>query len=162
MPTTSICLWFTDEAEEAAAFYTSLADDGEVGHVARYTAGGPMPEGSVMTVAFQALGLSFLALNGGEPRPHTDAMSVMVSCEDQDEIDRIWDALAEGGTEVACGWVTDRYGMRWQIVPRQLPDLMAGQSPDAAARVMAALWQMVKIDLPTLEAAARGETVAVG
>ena len=147
----SIWLWFDGTAEEAARFYTELFG-GEVTSIDRYPEDAPMPAGTIMTANFRILDQEFHALNGGPEFEHTPATSFMVPCVDQDEIDRLWTALADGGQELPCGWVIDRFGVTWQIVPEQLNDLLSGAGdPVAAQRVWAALMSMVKIDLKTLQ-----------
>jgi predicted 3-demethylubiquinone-9 3-methyltransferase (glyoxalase superfamily) len=152
------CLWFDDNAEEAANFYVSLFPNSRVINIARYSeeasrAAG-RPEGSVMTVEFTLDGQEFLGLNGGPVFKFTEAVSFMIQCDSQEEIDRYWSKLSEGGQEVECGWVKDRYGLSWQVVPSRLGEWM--RDPAAAARVMSAVLTMKKLDLGTLERAARG------
>lgn len=150
------CLWFDRAAEEAAAFYVSLFPDSAIEAVHRYGPGAPLPEGEAMLVRFRLAGRPFQALNGGPIFKPTEANSLVVACEDQAEIDRLWEALSgEGGQAQACGWVKDRWGYSWQIVPRALPQLLEGD-PAAAARVMQALWGMIKLDIAALEAARAG------
>src|SRR5215831_18619230 len=119
----TICLWFDTEGEAAANYYASIFADSKIGRIARYTEAGPGPAGAVMTVEFELNGQKFLALNGGPQYTFTAAVSFVISCADQDEVDYYWSQLAEGGQEVACGWVTDRYGVSWQVVPAVLADL---------------------------------------
>jgi predicted 3-demethylubiquinone-9 3-methyltransferase (glyoxalase superfamily) len=149
-------LWFDSQAEEAATFYTSLFAGSKINSIARYGAGGPGEPGSVMTVDFELFGQQFVALNGGPIYNFTPAISLYVHCQDQAEIDKYWRALTAGGREDQCGWLVDKYGVSWQIVPDRLIELL--QDPDAAKaqRVMGAMLQMQKIDLPTIEAAAKG------
>lgn len=143
-------LWFDDRAEEAANFYVSIFDDSEITGVARYPEGTPGKAGSVMTVGFTLAGQPFTALNGGPNFRFTPAISFVVNCSGQEEIDRLWDALSsDGGVEVECGWVTDRFGLSWQIVPESLPDLIE-RNPE---KVMGALLKMKKLDIAELEAA---------
>ena len=149
-------LWFDTEAEEAAKFYTSVFPDSRITDVTHYGESGPRPAGMVMTVSFELLGREFNALNGGsnakiDPGP---GISFMVDCDSQEEVDRYWDKLAEGGQEVACGWVTDRYGVSWQIVPKRLRELLADPDPERAQRAMGAMLQMTKIEIEELERAA--------
>ena len=153
-------LWFDKEAEEAARFYVSLLPNSRIVSVN----GLPVDlshtgakAGSVITVAFELDGQAYIAMNGGPGHPFTDAVSLMIDCESQDEVDRYWDALtADGGQGVACGWLKDRFGLSWQVTPRQLMELTTGPDRDAAARVFQAMMGMVKIDIATIEAARRG------
>ena len=148
-------LWFDTEAEEAAEFYTSVFPDARITDVARYGEAGPRPEGMVMTVSFELFGREFYALNGGSnTRIEGPGISFMVDCESQEEVDRYWDRLAEGGQEIACGWVTDRYGVVWQIVPRRLRELLADPDRDKARRATEAMLKMTKIEVEELERAA--------
>jgi len=147
-------LWFDNDAEEAAGFYTSLFPNSRITDVTRYGSAGPLPEGAVMTVTFELDGREYVGLNAGPEYPHTPAFSLMVTCDDQAEVDRYWDALAEGGQEVACGWVTDRFGLSWQITPKRLMELLQDPDPAKASRAMAAMMQMVKIDIAAVEQAA--------
>jgi predicted 3-demethylubiquinone-9 3-methyltransferase (glyoxalase superfamily) len=121
-------LWFTNQAEQAANFYTSLFDDSRVLGVARYTDSNPQQDGSVMLVTFELAGQRFYALNGGANDPFNESVSLLVECDTQDEVDRLWSQLTEGGTEAPCGWLKDRYGLAWQIAPRRLLELVT--SPD--------------------------------
>ena len=149
-------LWFTDDAEDAFAHYARVFPDARRLSEMRYTEAGPGRPGSIVTLEFEMCGLRFTALNGGPHEPYTDALSLAVECEDQAEIDRIWTGLLEGGgREMRCGWLKDRFGVSWQVVPRHLPALLT--DPAAADRVMRAMYAMRKIDLAALEAAARGE-----
>jgi predicted 3-demethylubiquinone-9 3-methyltransferase (glyoxalase superfamily) len=150
-------LWFEHQAEEAARFYVSLFDDSAVTQVVRGGPGGPAPEGAVMTVAFRLAGQAFVALNGGKQIPFTDAVSFVINCHTQAEIDALWAGLSDGGAPGPCGWLKDRYGVSWQVVPAQLPQLLSGPDAESAARVMQALCTMHKIDLETLRQAHAGE-----
>ena len=148
------CLWFDDAAEEAALFYVSVFDNSEVLNVSRYGEGGPMPAGTAMVVNFRLDGLEFQALNGGPGHPLTDAVSFSVTAPTQDDIDRFWDLLtSDGGTPGPCGWLTDRFGLSWQVVPPVLGTLLADPDPGAAARVMQAMLAMGKLDISALQAA---------
>lgn len=148
-------LWFDTEAEEAAEFYTSVFPDSRVTDVSRYGEAGPRPAGTVMTVGFELMGREFVGLNGGpEYRIEGAGISFMVECESQEEVDAYWSRLVDGGEEIACGWVSDRYGVTWQIVPKRLRELLAGRDRDKAQRVMAAMLQMTKIEVAELERAA--------
>ncbi|MGH3730996.1 MAG: VOC family protein [Micromonosporaceae bacterium] len=149
-------LWYDSQAEEAAEYYTSIFGDSKIIDVARYTAAGPGEPGSVMTVTFQLAGQRFIALNGGPRFRFTEAVSLYVDCESQREVDELWQKLSEGGSQGPCGWLKDRYGVSWQIVPRAFTDLMADPDPEKAERVMRAMLGMGKIDIKGLEAAHRG------
>jgi len=147
-------LWFDTEAEEAAQFYTSLFRDSRITEVAHYGAAGPRPAGMVMTVGFELFGREFYALNGGSNQKiEGPGISFMVDCDTQEEVDRYWDKLAEDGQEIACGWVTDRYGVAWQIIPQRLRELLADPDPERAQRAMAAMLKMTKIEVDELEQA---------
>ena len=148
------CLWFDTEGEEAATFYTSVFPNSKITEIARYGAAGPRSEGTVMTVAFDLDGQPFLALNGGPQFTFSEAISFSVSCKDQDEVDAYWDALADGGEEGPCGWLKDRFGVSWQIVPEALPKLLSDPDKERSQRVMAAMLQMKKIEIDELERAA--------
>lgn len=148
------CLWFASEAEEAARFYVSLLEGSRILGVTRYGKAGPGPEGSVLTVAFDLAGREFMALNGGEEVPFNHAVSLVVRCDDQAEIDRLWDTLIEdGGRAVQCGWLQDRFGLSWQIVPAALEGMLGSDDAERTQRVMEALHRMVKLDLAALERA---------
>jgi predicted 3-demethylubiquinone-9 3-methyltransferase (glyoxalase superfamily) len=151
MPDIKPCLWFQSEAEEAANFYTATFPNSRVATVMRGGPGAP-----VIAVDFVLDGRPALALNGRQEAGFTDAHSIVVTCETQAEIDRYWSALTEGGEESRCGWLTDRYGVSWQIVPRNLGDLLGGHDPAASARAMQALLGMQKLDLAALERARAG------
>jgi predicted 3-demethylubiquinone-9 3-methyltransferase (glyoxalase superfamily) len=146
-------LWFDDKAEEAAEFYTSIFSNSKVTQVARYSADAPRPEGSVMTVSFELEGQEFIALNGGPLYNFTPAISLVVRCETQGEIDALWDKLVAGGKPVQCGWLQDRYGLSWQIVPMQISEMLQDKDRQRANRVMQALLKMVKLDLAALKRA---------
>jgi predicted 3-demethylubiquinone-9 3-methyltransferase (glyoxalase superfamily) len=147
-------LWFDTQAEAAAKFYTSVFRNSKMGAVTRYPEGGPRPVGMTMTVEFELEGQAFVALNGGPEFKFTEAVSFAVGCEDQAEIDYYWDKLIEGGgNPVACGWLKDRFGLCWQIVPKAWDKYY--RDPVRAARVMQVMMKMVKLDIATLEAAAR-------
>ena len=148
-------LWFDREAEDAAKFYVSLFANSRITHVARYGDAGPGPKGSVMLVAFELEGRRFDALNGGPHYRLSEAFSLLVNCTEQPDIDRLWNALGEGGSYNVCGWLKDRFGLSWQINYAGLPDLMTGD-PGRAARVMAAMMQMCKPDIQALKDAASG------
>jgi predicted 3-demethylubiquinone-9 3-methyltransferase (glyoxalase superfamily) len=150
------CLWFDTKGEDAARFYTGIFPNSRITDVARYGAAGPRPEGEVMTAAFELDGQPFVALNGGPEFTFSEAISFQVSCQDQEEVDRYWDALSEGGEEGPCGWLKDKFGVSWQIVPEALPRLLGDPDPERAQRAMAAMLQMKKIEISELEAAADG------
>jgi len=153
------CLWFADKAEEAARFYTSIFPEAAIDKVHRARADTPGPKtGAVLMVEFTLGGQRFLALNGGPHDAFNDAVSLSVDCADQAEVDRYWAALtADGGRPVQCGWLKDKYGLSWQIVPRRLTELISDPDAARAKRVMQAMLAMVKIDVATLEAAAAGK-----
>lgn len=148
-------LWFDTQAEEAAKFYTSVFRNSKVGRVLRYPEGSPRPAGMVLTVEFELEGVPFVALNGGPEHRHTPAVSFCVDCEDQAEIDYYWDRLVAGGKPVMCGWLEDRYGVSWQIVPKGMDEYFSDKDPKRAERMMQAIHTMVKLDLAKLEEAAR-------
>ena len=147
-------LWFDSQAEEAAEYYVSVFDDSEMREISRYPENTPGPAGSVMTVQFVLKGQEFTALNGGPEFDFTPAVSLYVHCEDQDEVDRYWDSLVDGGKSQSCGWVTDRFGVTWQIVPDRLGELLGDPDPDRANRAMQAMLAMDKIEIKGLEDAA--------
>jgi predicted 3-demethylubiquinone-9 3-methyltransferase (glyoxalase superfamily) len=149
------CLWYDGQAEEAANFYVSLLPDSRIDRVMRSPADNPStPEGAVLTVEFTLAGQSYFALNGGPLFHFTEAVSFMIACDDQQEVDRLWDALtADGGSPSQCGWLKDRFGLSWQIVPRRLMELMKSPDPDRARRVMQAMMEMGKIDIAAIERA---------
>lgn len=147
-------LWFDNQAEEAANLYVSLFDDAEITDIARYPEGTPGPAGQVMTVNFKLEGQEYTALNGGPEFPFTEAVSFVVRCKDQDEVDRYWSQLTEGGEESQCGWLKDRFGLSWQIVPDRLGELLGDPDPARSHAAMQAMLQMSKIEIKTLEDAA--------
>ncbi len=146
-------LWFDNQAEEAAKLYVSLFKNSKIGSISRYGDAGPGPKGSVMMVTFQLDGQEFMALNGGPEFKFTPAISLFVNCETQQEVDALWDKLSEGGRKDRCGWLTDKYGLSWQIIPTALPKLMGDPDPEKSKRVMKAMLQMDKIDIAALERA---------
>ena len=152
------CLWFDGQAEEAVRFYVTVFANSSIDQVNRSTVDYPGgKEGAVLMIKFRLAGLEYLALNGGPHVSFNDAISLSVNCEDQAEVDRLWSALtADGGRPVQCGWLKDKYGLSWQIVPRRLPELLSDPDASKAKRVMQAMMQMVKIDIAKLEAAAAG------
>jgi predicted 3-demethylubiquinone-9 3-methyltransferase (glyoxalase superfamily) len=147
-------LWFDHQAEEAANFYTAVFPNSKIIKVVRYGAGGPGPAGSVMTVEFQLEGQVFVALNGGPHFKFTEAVSFVVNCQNQDEVDAYWEKLSAGGTPVQCGWLKDKFGLSWQIVPTVLPELLNNPDKKKAQRVMKAMMAMVKLDIRLLQQAA--------
>ena len=157
MPQISPFLWFDTQAEEAANFYVSVFPNSRITSISRYGEAGPGPAGSVMTIGFELDGQTFTGLNGGPHFTFTEAVSFVVHCQGQAEVDRYWSALtADGGKEVQCGWLKDRYGLSWQIVPREFLDLMNDPDKAKVAQVTAAMMQMVKLDVAKLQAAAEG------
>ena len=150
------CLWFDSQGEEAARYYMSIFGGSRLGRIQRYTAAGPGEEGTVVSVEFELNGQKFLALNGGPRVQFNDAVSVVVECADQAEVDYYWDRLTEGGQEVACGWLTDRYGLSWQVVPTVFLDMVNGADQVKAARATAAMLSMKKLDIAALERAYSG------
>ncbi len=150
-------LWFDGQAEEAARFYVSLLPDSRIDHVSRSAADTPSgPAGGVLTVEFTLAGTRFVALNGGPEFPFTEAVSFQIACEDQAEVDRLWDALTDGGSESQCGWLKDRWGLSWQVVPKRLPELLADPDRDRARRATEAMLKMKKLVISELERAADG------
>ncbi len=150
----STCLWFDDRAEEAVEFYCSLFPDARITRIVHNRDNDGRPLDSVLVVAFELMGQRFSALNGGPHYKLTEAVSIEVHCDTQAEIDRYWAALGDGGTELRCGWLTDRFGLTWQIVPRALFELASSDDPARAGRVLQAMMGMVKLDIAALEAAA--------
>jgi predicted 3-demethylubiquinone-9 3-methyltransferase (glyoxalase superfamily) len=152
------CLWFDGQAEQAADFYVSLLPDSRVDRVNRSPIDTPSgPAGMVLTVEFTLSGSRFVGLNGGPQFPFTEAVSFQIACADQAEVDRLWAALSEGGSEVQCGWLKDRWGVSWQIVPTRLLELFNDPDPDRARRAAEAMMKMVKINVAELERAAAGD-----
>lgn len=156
MPNITPCLWFDTQAEAAADLYTSVFENSRVLDVARYGDAGPGPEGSVMTVRFELDGQEFVALNGGPEYTFNEAVSFQVSCASQEEVDYFWSRLGEGGEEGPCGWVKDRFGLSWQIIPNRLGELLGDPDPSRAQRAMGAMLGMNKLDVAALEQAAAG------
>lgn len=156
-------LWFDKEAEEAANFYVSVFKNSKITNTSRYGEAGPGPAGSVMVVEFQLDGQDFMAINGGTPAPNDNAsaadngrVALYVNCETQAEVDRLWDKLSEGGETVQCGWLRDKYGFSWNIVPAGLSDYIGGDDPVKAQRAMQAMLSMVKLDIDELRRAYEG------
>jgi predicted 3-demethylubiquinone-9 3-methyltransferase (glyoxalase superfamily) len=143
-------LWFDNQADEAAHFYVSIFPNSRIVSTTRYGDVGPQPNGTVMTVGFELDGQAFIALNGGPHFKFTEAISFVVNCETQKELDHFWEKLTEGGKEIECGWLKDKYGLSWQIVPTVLSKLMQDKDPAKSQRVMQALLQMKKLDIATL------------
>jgi predicted 3-demethylubiquinone-9 3-methyltransferase (glyoxalase superfamily) len=153
------CLWFHGEAEEAAKFYVSLLPNSHIDHVQKNVGDSPAgKDGTVLVVYFTLAGQKFMALNGGMRFEYTHAVSFSIDCEDQAEVDRLWQALSAGGTIEQCGWLRDRYGVFWQIVPSILPKLLGDADHEKATRVMQAMLKMVKLDVAALQAAYEGRT----
>ena len=150
-------LWFNDNAEEAVNFYTSIFKDSKIGAVSCYSDAGPGPKGSVMVATFTLNGQDFMALNGGPMFKFTEAVSFVVNCETQEEVDYYWNKLTEGGEESMCSWLKDKFGVSWQIVPTILPKLIGGPDPVKAKRAVQAMFKMRKIDIATLQKAYDGE-----
>jgi len=148
------CLWFDTDGEDAAKHYTSIIPNSTITHVSRYGAAGPRPEGSVMTVEFELDGQRFVALNGGPDFTFSEAISFQIKCDSQEEVDEYWSKLSEGGEEGPCGWLKDRFGLSWQIIPKRLPELLSDPDREKSQRVMAAMLEMRKIEIDGLERAA--------
>lgn len=157
MPKITPFLWFDTQAEEAANFYVSIFENSKVSSITRYGEAGPGPKGSALTVQFEIDGQTFTALNGGPTFKFTEAVSFVVHCTNQEEVDYFWEKLVEGGKESQCGWLKDKYGLSWQIVPNILVELLQNPDPEKAKRVMLAMMKMIKIDIETLKQAAAGE-----
>ncbi len=149
-------LWFDTQAEEAAEFYVAIFPNSRVTDLTRYTEAGPGPAGSVLTVNFELDGQLFTAINGGPQFPFTEAVSFVIECADQAELDHYWERLTDGGQEVQCGWLKDRYGLSWQVVPAGWEELMSDPDPERVARATTAMMGMVKLDIAALQAAADG------
>jgi predicted 3-demethylubiquinone-9 3-methyltransferase (glyoxalase superfamily) len=148
------CLWFDTEGEEAARFYTSVFPNSRIVGITRYGSAGPRAEGTVMTVDFELDGQKFIALNGGPDFTFSEAISFEVGCKTQEEVDSYWDKLSEGGQEGPCGWLKDKFGLSWQIIPNVLPRLLSDPDTEKSQRVMAVMLEMKKIDIEALERAA--------
>ncbi len=149
-------LWFDTNAEEAVNFYTSIFKNSKIGNVSRYGDAGPGPKGSVIVMNFSLNGQEFMALNGGPVYKFTEAISFVVNCENQEEVDHYWDKLSKGGKEIQCGWLKDKFGLSWQIVPTALGKLMADKDQQKANKVMMAMLKMTKIIIKDLEEAYKG------
>jgi predicted 3-demethylubiquinone-9 3-methyltransferase (glyoxalase superfamily) len=153
-------LWFDTEAEEAANFYISVFKNSRIVNVAHYTEAGPRPAGTAMTVEFELDGNRFVGINGGPEFTFSEAVSFQITCENQEEIDYYWERLTEGGEEGPCGWLKDRYGLSWQVVPTGMDELFAHPDKERARRAMEAMFGMKKLDLAALQAAADGVPAA--
>lgn len=151
------CLWFDQNALEAVKFYTSVFKRSKIRITTHYGANSPMPEGTVMTVTFTLNGQEFMALNGGPAFKFNEAISLMVNCDTQKEIDHFWEKLSESGTEVQCGWLKDKYGLAWQIVPSVLGKWFKHKNSEKKQRMLQALWQMKKLDIKKLQDAFEGK-----
>jgi predicted 3-demethylubiquinone-9 3-methyltransferase (glyoxalase superfamily) len=151
------CLWFDTQGEEAAHFYLGIFKDSKLGRIGRYTDAGPKPAGSVMVVEFELNGQKFVALNGGPEFTFTESISFQIPCADQAEVDYYWSRLSEGGQEVACGWLKDKYGVSWQVVPTAVIDLITDPDPEKAARASKAMLSMTKLDIAAIQQAYAGE-----
>jgi predicted 3-demethylubiquinone-9 3-methyltransferase (glyoxalase superfamily) len=150
-------LWFDGNAEEAMNLYTSVFKNSKVGKVRRYGEAGPGPKGSVMTATFEIEGQEFMALNGGPHFQFTPAISFFVNCETQKEVDELWEKLSAGGKTMQCGWLTDKFGVSWQIIPKALGELLGDEDPQKSQRVMQAMMKMIKIDVEGLRRAYEGK-----
>ena len=146
-------LWFDGKAEEAMNFYTSIFKTSKIGRITRYGDAGPGPKGAVMSATFQLDGQEFMALNGGPQFKFTEAISFFVNCETQEEVDELWEKLSDGGQKSRCGWLKDKYGLSWQIIPSALGEMLGDKDPEKSRRVMKAMLQMDKIDIRRLQEA---------
>ena len=149
-------LWFDNNAEEAINFYTSIFKDAKMTECSRWGKGGPAPEGTIMVASFELAGQKFHALNGGPMFKFNEAVSFLVDCKDQEEVDYYWNKLTDGGVEQPCGWLKDKFGLSWQIIPKRLSELIGHKDREKAGRAMQAMMQMKKIDVAKLEAAFEG------
>ena len=158
MPTEALttCLWFDGQAEEAANHYTSIFENSKLGRVGRYTEAGPGPAGSVLAVEFELNGQKFVGLNGGPQFTFNEAISFQVHCRDQGEVDYYWSRLSEGGEEGVCGWLKDKFGVSWQVIPTVLVDMIGDADPEKARRATEAMFAMTKFDIAALEKAYAG------
>ena len=150
------CLWFDNQAEEAAEYYVSVFDNAKITGISRFGEGAPGPAGQAMVVEFDLEGQKFQALNGGPAFSFTEAVSFVIDCSSQDEVDRYWNALSDGGSEGQCGWLKDRYGVSWQVVPSALGELLGGPDPAGSQRAMQAMLGMKKLDVAELQKAYDG------
>ena len=153
-------LWFDTDAEEAASFYVSVFDNSRIVNVSQYNEAGPREAGTVMTVEFELDGQRFVGINGGSQFSFDEAVSFAISCETQEEVDYYWERLTEGGTESQCGWLKDRFGLSWQVIPQGMGEVLSGPDPEAAKRAMEAMLTMSKLDINELRRAAAGETAS--
>ena len=153
-------LWFDSNAEEAANFYGSIFKGSKIVHTSRYGEAGPGPKGSVMVVTFELDGQELMALNGGPQFKFSEAISLLVNCKNQDEVDYYWEKLSAGGQEVQCGWLKDRFGLSWQVVPTILSQLLTGADPEKSRRAMSAMLKMKKLDIAALQRAYEGRSAA--
>jgi predicted 3-demethylubiquinone-9 3-methyltransferase (glyoxalase superfamily) len=154
------CLWFDGQAEEAANYYTSIFENSKVGRIGHYTEAGPGPPGSVVAVEFELNGQKFVGLNGGPQFTFNEAISFQIFCKDQDEVDHYWSTLSEGGEEGVCGWLKDKYGVSWQVIPDGLIDMLDDVDPEKAKRTTEAMLAMTKLDVAALRRAYAGEYTA--
>lgn len=158
MQTTSTCLWFATQAAEAAAFYTSIFPNSRILDTTHYLDNAPMPAGTVLTVRFELDGVEYMALNGGPIFEFSPAISLVAYCDTQAELDRVWEALlADGGAEVQCGWLTDKFGVSWQVSPRNFAEILNAPDRAAAQRAFDAMMEMVKLDIAALQRAFDGK-----
>jgi predicted 3-demethylubiquinone-9 3-methyltransferase (glyoxalase superfamily) len=158
MPTITPCLWFDDQGEQAAQLYTSLVPNSRITNITRFGPGGMRPEGTVMTVQFELDGREYVALNGGPQFPQTEAFSLQLFCASQEEVDHYWEHLtADGGVESQCGWLKDRFGVSWQVIPTALGELLGDPEPERARRATEAMLGMKKIDIAEIRRAAAGD-----
>jgi predicted 3-demethylubiquinone-9 3-methyltransferase (glyoxalase superfamily) len=157
MPKITPFLWFENRAEEAMQFYTSVFKNSKPGRVTRYGDGGPGPKGQAMSVTFQLEGQDFIGLNGGPHFHFTEAISLFVNCETQEEVDDLWSKLSGGGAPGRCGWLKDKYGLSWQIIPKQLGEMLADKDPEKSQRVLQTMLTMDKIDVAALKRAYEGQ-----
>ncbi|HMD02190.1 MAG TPA: VOC family protein [Candidatus Baltobacteraceae bacterium] len=156
MQTITPFLWFDDQAEEAVNFYASVFENSKIGDVTRYGEDSPGEPGKVMTIGFVLNGQEFIALNGGPQFKFTEAVSFLISCDTQQEVDALWDKLSAGGEQGQCGWLKDKFGLSWQVIPKGLGELLGDDDPEKAKRAMQAMLQMSKIDLRKLQEARDG------
>jgi predicted 3-demethylubiquinone-9 3-methyltransferase (glyoxalase superfamily) len=152
----TVCLWFDGRAEEAAEYYTSIFPGSKIGKIGHYTEAGPGEPGSVLAVDFTANGQKFVAINGGPEFTFDEAISFQIYCDGQDEVDDYWSTLTEGGEESVCGWLKDRFGLSWQVIPNGLLELLGDEDPEKAARATEAMLSMRKLDLAAIEQAHAG------
>jgi predicted 3-demethylubiquinone-9 3-methyltransferase (glyoxalase superfamily) len=154
------CLWFDGQAEEAAIHYASIFNDAKIGRIGRYTEAGPGPAGSVLAVEFELNGQKFVGLNGGPQFTFNEAISFQIFCEDLDEVDYYWSKLSDGGEESVCGWLKDKFGVSWQIIPTGLIEMLSDADAEKAKRTAEAMYAMTKFDIAALEKAYRGDYAA--